>query len=122
MAMDCANELGLGTCFLGGIRFNADKVAKALGLSGSITPVVGMCVGYANSVADIRPKINKVYKEKYSLTQVKKEMKDYDKLMNKYYLKSFNKNYTFSSVCVKSLDQFDHNKTKELLEKQFKVK
>ncbi|MDE6477263.1 MAG: nitroreductase family protein, partial [Mycoplasmoidaceae bacterium] len=91
MAMDCANELGLGCCYLGGIRFEANKINKLLGLSGSITPVVGMCVGYPAKINPIRPKINKIYDEKYSLTKVKQEMNEYDKVMKKYYLNTFKK-------------------------------
>lgn len=121
MAMDCAIELGLGTCYLGGIRFQADKIKKILNLSGSITPVIGMCVGYPDKICAIRPKINKIYDEKYSLTQLKKEMKEYDKLMNEYYLKIFNKNYTFNSVNKKSVDNFDQKRDKKILKDQFKI-
>lgn len=122
MAMDCANELGLGCCFLGGIRFQADKIKKVLNLSGSITPVLGLCVGYPVKINPVRPKINKVYDEKYSLPKVKAEMKEYDKVMNEYYLNTFKKDTTFKKINAASIDKFDSKKNKQLLKDQFKLK
>lgn len=120
-AVNAAIELGLGTCYLGGIRFQADTIAKTLNLKGSITPILGLSVGYPNKIAPKRPKINKCYDEKYFLTKVKQEMKEYDKLMLNYYKKVFNKDYTFTTVNKKSIDKFDTTRNKQILKKQFKV-
>lgn len=120
-AVNAAIELGLGTCYLGGIRFQADAIAKTLNLKGSITPVLGLCVGYPNKIASKRPKINKCYDEKYFLTKVKQEMKVYDNLMLNYYKKVFNKDYTFTIVNKKSIDKFDTTRNKQILKDQFKV-
>lgn len=100
--MDAAIELGLGTCFIGGLRGQADTIKKALNLQGSIVPVLGLCVGYSNKVFAPRPKINKTYDNKYSLTTVKKEMKSYDTVMSKYYKKTFNKDTNFSKISAAS--------------------
>ncbi len=121
-AVNAAIELGLGTCYLGGIRFQADTITKTLNLKGSITPVLGLCVGYPNKIAPKRPKINKCYDEKYYLAKVKQEMKEYDKLMLKYYKKVFNKDYTFTIVNKKSFDKFDIIRSKKILRDQFKIK
>lgn len=119
--VNAAIELGLGTCFLGGIRFQADLIAKTFNFKGSITPILGLCVGYPNKIAPKRPKINKCYDEKYCLTKVNQEMKVYDKLMLSYYKKVFNKDYTFTVVNKKSIDKFDTTRNKQILKNQFKV-
>ena len=120
--VNAAIELGLGTCYLGGIRFQADTIAKTLNLNGCITPVLGLCVGYSSKVIIKRPKINKCYDSKYSLTKVKQEMKLYDQLMHKYYKKVFKKDYTFTIVNKKSIDNFDTIRNKRILKNQFKIK
>ncbi len=72
-AVNAAIELGLGTCYLGGIRSQADVIEKTLNFKGSITPILGLCIGYPNKIAPKLPKMNKCYDEKYCLSKVNQE-------------------------------------------------
>ena len=40
-----ANTLGLGACFLGGLRSNADQLVKPLNIEGKCLPVLGLAIG-----------------------------------------------------------------------------
>ncbi|EGZ31043.1 nitroreductase family protein [Malacoplasma iowae] len=82
--MNAAISLGLGTCFLGSIRVAHKFLKEKLNLSGQIIPLVGVVVGYSDNVNEIKPKLNKVYKEKYDLNQVKKEIDQYDQTVVEY--------------------------------------
>lgn len=82
--MNAAISLGLGTCFLGSIRVAHKFLKEKLNLSGQIIPLVGVVIGYSDKVNEIKPKLNKVYKERYDLNQVKKEVDAYDKTVTEY--------------------------------------
>jgi len=52
-----AAGLGLGTCYIGGIGHNCDKVCRALALPPGVLPVVGVAVGYPAESPPPRPRI-----------------------------------------------------------------
>lgn len=84
-ASDAAISMGLGTCFIGGVRTYSEKICQLLNLPDYTMPIVGLTVGYPNQKNDIKPKINKVYDEKYSIEKVKEELDEYNLLMSEYY-------------------------------------
>ncbi len=85
--LNASLSLDLGGCYLGGVRGNADVIAEKLGLTGQSTPIMGMAIGYPDNINDIRPKLNKVYKDEYCLNTVKEEVKAYNIVMEDYYTK-----------------------------------
>ncbi len=82
---DAALSLGLGGCYLGGIRGNIKAIAKKLKLEGQCTPILAIALGYPLKINDIKPKVNKVYENEYSLVMVKDEIKAYNVVMEEYY-------------------------------------
>lgn len=79
---NAAHEMGLGTCYIGGIRGNTNSIKEIknlLNITGKAFAVVALTVGKiknANSI--LKPKINRVYSEKYDLNKIEKEIKEYD--------------------------------------------
>jgi len=63
-----AESLGLGTCYLGGPPYMADRVAEKFDLPERVFPVVGVAMGYPDEDPAVRPRypINYVlFEEKY---------------------------------------------------------
>lgn len=56
-AMVAAESLGLGGVFIGGIRNNIAQVTELLGLPKFVLPLFGFCIGYPESVPDIKPRL-----------------------------------------------------------------
>ena len=65
-----AEALGLGTVYIGALRNDPERVAKAIGLPPHVMAVFGLCVGYANPAtqSDIKPRLPQsavLYRERY---------------------------------------------------------
>ncbi len=56
-AMVAAESLGLGGVFIGGIRNNIAQVTELLGLPKFVLPLFGFCLGYPESVPDVKLRI-----------------------------------------------------------------
>jgi len=56
-AMVAAESMGLGGVFIGGIRNNIAQVTELLGLPKFVLPLFGFCLGYPESVPDVKPRI-----------------------------------------------------------------
>jgi len=52
-----AESLGLGICYIGGIRNNSASVIELLGLPKHVFPVTGMTLGYPEKAPMIRPRL-----------------------------------------------------------------
>jgi len=122
-AASAAQSMDLGTCYIGGVRTYSDKLIKILDLPKYTYPVVGLTIGYKDKIEEHKPKINKVYLNKYKLLD--SEINEYDKKMVKYYEeRNENRNYSLSSIEMynkfKELKVFD--KQVETIKKQgFKI-
>lgn len=102
-AANAGLQLGLGSCYIGILRWNMEAIAKALNLSGSIVPIVGLTFGYIDHQNEIKPKINHVYKGKYDMKKIETEIQEYDDVMFKYYdSRNLNKkpNSKWSETCL----------------------
>lgn len=67
-----AESLGLGTCFIGGLRNDAARVAELLALPPGAFAVFGMCVGYAKDgvASEVKPRLPQdivLHREKYAI-------------------------------------------------------
>ncbi|CAM3963205.1 oxygen-insensitive NADPH nitroreductase [Alkalicoccus chagannorensis] len=61
-AQNCAlaaESMGLGICYIGGIRNNIQAVSDVLGLPDHVMPVFGLCVGYPENHSDKKPRLPK---------------------------------------------------------------
>ena len=79
-----AESLGLGICYIGGIRNNPEEVIKILELPRLVFPITGMTIGWPDGESQIRPRLplNAImHREKYDETTYEKALLDYDKEM-----------------------------------------
>lgn len=85
-----AESLGLGICYIGGLRNNPQGVSELLGLPDQVYPVFGYCLGYPDQNIDLRPRLplSVVLKEeKYNTEGDKETIKAYDDVVEGYYAK-----------------------------------
>lgn len=88
--MVCAAEqLGIGTCYIGSLRNNPAAIKDILGLPEGTFGVFGLCLGYPAEpmTAEIKPRLGQGalwFKEQY-LTDVEDEIADYDRRMSAFY-------------------------------------
>jgi len=59
-AQNCAvaaEALGLGICYIGGLRNNPQDVCELLELPDLVYPVFGFCLGYPDQVPELKPRL-----------------------------------------------------------------
>ncbi|WP_214815580.1 oxygen-insensitive NADPH nitroreductase [Exiguobacterium sp. s59] len=86
-----AESMGLGICYIGGIRNDLFAVKEVLGLPERVIPLFGMAVGVPASVEDQKPRLpfQHVYHEnayEANPEQIKQSLSDYDALIHDYYM------------------------------------
>jgi len=52
-----AESLGMGICYIGGLRNNPAEVSDVLQLPENVYPVFGLCIGYPDQDPDIKPRL-----------------------------------------------------------------
>ncbi len=104
--VDAALDLGMGSCYIGGMRPVSDKLIKDLNLPNGVFPVIGLTVGHIESQQEIKPKLDVVFEEKYDNSKMKKDADKYDEVMKAYYDKrsSNKKEANWSSETIKTYD------------------
>ncbi|GKS12990.1 NADPH-dependent oxidoreductase [Paenibacillus chitinolyticus] len=83
-----AESLGLGICYIGGIRNNPDGVAEALKLPELVYPVFGMCVGVPDQEPSLRPRLPQtavLHENGYQSERSDEGVRRYDETTRKYY-------------------------------------
>ncbi|MFT5571208.1 MAG: nitroreductase [Cryomorphaceae bacterium] len=85
-----AESIGLGCCYIGGIRNDPTKVTELLELPTLVYPVFGLCLGYPNQNPEIKPRLPRaaiVHQDKYVPAALMREVLDgYDTHVRDYYL------------------------------------
>jgi len=59
-AQNCAiaaESLGLGICYIGGLRNNPAEVSELLGLPQNVYPVFGFCIGHPEQDPEVKPRL-----------------------------------------------------------------
>ena len=82
-----AESLGLGICYIGGIRNNIRRIAELLKLPKFTFPVFGMTVGIPNSRNQVKPRMpleNQAFVDGYDLFE-STDLGKYDQLVEQYY-------------------------------------
>ncbi|MGB5963262.1 MAG: NADPH-dependent oxidoreductase [Coleofasciculaceae cyanobacterium] len=82
-----AESLGLGTVYIGAMRNKPEEVAATLGLPPHVFAVFGMCVGYADQAASIKPRLPQqavLHRETYQLNQ-EESIANYNEVMKAFY-------------------------------------
>lgn len=71
-AVIAAEAMGLGTCYIGGMRNQPEKVAEVLGTPKNVFPVFGLVVGHPDPArpADVKPRLPQeavLHREQYQV-------------------------------------------------------
>lgn len=85
-AAAAAESMGLGTCYIGALRNDPERVAAELGLPPRAMAVFGLCVGREDPArpAEIKPRLPQpvvVFRERYSLQAEMEQVAIYDETL-----------------------------------------
>ena len=83
-----AESVGLGICYIGGIRNNPLEVSTLLEIPRGVYPVFGLCLGYPDQESEIKPRlpISVIVKnETYNEEGDRESIKEYDERIRGYY-------------------------------------
>ncbi|MED4226235.1 oxygen-insensitive NADPH nitroreductase [Neobacillus cucumis] len=89
-AVIASESLGLGICYIGGIRNNLEEVKKLLNIPDRVIPLFGLAVGYPAHITDKKPRLpfEHVYHEdqyEQDMEKYFRQLNDYDQSISKYY-------------------------------------
>jgi nitroreductase len=90
-AQNCAvaaESLGLGICYIGGVRNDPQAVSELLELPELVYPVFGMCLGYPAQAPEVKPRLplSVVLKQdRYQDPDSLEGIKQYDRELRAYY-------------------------------------
>jgi nitroreductase len=83
-----AESLGLGICYIGGIRNNPQAVSELLDLPDQVYPLFGLCLGYSDQDSEVKPRLplSTILKEdSYQNPDNTDGIKAYDEQIRAYY-------------------------------------
>lgn len=83
-----AESLGLGVCFIGGIRNDPSAMAELLDLPEQVAPLFGMCLGHPDQNPQRKPRLPlsvTLKTERYDDTGDRAGIEAYDETMRQYY-------------------------------------
>lgn len=83
-----AESLGLGICYIGGIRNHLEEVGKILQIPERVIPLFGLAVGVPKKVTDKKPRLplaHVYHEEVYNSDQYKEQLMDYNQVISSYY-------------------------------------
>jgi len=87
-AVAAAESLGLGICYIGGIRNDPQQVSDLLGLPDRVYPVFGLCIGWPDQDPELKPRLPlsvTLKEETYDESDDLAAIAEYDALMRQYY-------------------------------------
>ncbi len=88
-AVVAAESLGLGICYIGGIRNDPQQVADLLELPDQVYPVFGLCLGWPDQDPMLKPRLPlsvTLKEERYDQTDDQAGIAAYDETLREYYL------------------------------------
>lgn len=90
-----AESLGLGICYIGGLRNNLEEVSKLLNIPSFVIPLFGMTIGYPVNQSSQKPRLpfEHIYHEdEYESDDsvLKKQLEDYNNTIQQYYTERTN--------------------------------
>lgn len=85
-----AESIGLGICYIGGIRNNMDEVSELLKLPEYVVPLYGLAVGHPDTETEKKPRLpfeNIYHEDTYELSEEKlvAQLKEYNDTISAYY-------------------------------------
>lgn len=112
---NAAESLGLGICYIGGIRNDINKVSQLLKLPKYTIPVYGMTVGYPNKKNQPKPRMpisNQVSQNTYDSLNFN-NLDEYESITNKYY-ETRSSNQQDTDWIQKNLDFFKNPRRQDI--------
>lgn len=86
-AVVAAESLGLSTVYIGALRNDAERVAQMLELPKESFAVFGMCVGYADTEAEVKPRLPQqavLFENHYKAPTEEQLRKEYDQTLGEF--------------------------------------
>ncbi len=85
-----AESMGLGICYIGGIRNDLEQVSEVLNLPDRVVPLFGLAVGHPAHESDVKPRLpfEAIYHEdgyERDEEKMKDTLKEYDDTISSYY-------------------------------------
>lgn len=83
-----AESLGMGICYIGGLRNNPTKVCELLELPQNVYPVFGFCIGYPEQDPEVKPRLpieSVLMQERYDSSLLAPGIDAYDEHIRAYY-------------------------------------
>ena len=87
-AVIAAESMGLGICYIGGLRNNPAEVSELLGLPEQVYPAFGLCLGYPAQDPEVKPRLAVdavLMQEVYDADAQSAHVAAYDEALSKYY-------------------------------------
>lgn len=87
-AVVAAESLGLGVCYIGGLRNAPAEVAELLALPDQVYPVFGLCVGWPDQDPQVKPRLPLdavLMQERYDASVLAARVAEYDETLLAYY-------------------------------------
>jgi FMN reductase (NADPH) len=124
-AVVAAESMGLGACYIGGIRNNLEAVCDLLHIPDRVIPLFAVVVGYPQQQPDKKPRLplHHVYHEEtyqQNSETYKSQLQAYDKEISSYYLERTNgkRNDTWSEQMANMLKSPKRMYMKTFIEKK----
>lgn len=119
-----AESMGLGICYIGGIRNHLEEVCKLLKTPNRVLPLFGLAVGYPAQITDKKPRLplHAIYHENeysQSLEENREQLEVYNQIISEYYLERTKgkRNDTWTSQMANMLEKPTRMYMKEFVEK-----
>ena len=83
-----AESMGLGICYIGGIRNHPAEVSELLGLPEQVAPLFGLCLGYPEQDPEVKPRLPSsmiVHENTYQTALDEATLERYDETVKHYY-------------------------------------
>lgn len=117
-----AESMGLGVCYIGGVRDGIIKISELLDIPEYVFPVFGLVVGYPNERNDIKPRIlfEGIYHTNRYNSHTKDIIKQYDETTKLYYSNRSGRksNRTWSETAIGSLAHLPRSFMKDFLNRR----
>lgn len=114
-----AESMGLGVCYIGGVRDGIIKISELLDIPEYVFPVFGLVVGYPNERNDTKPRIpfEGIYHTNRYNRNTKEILKQYDETTKLYYANrsGIKSNRTWSETAIGSFARLPRTFMKDFL-------
>ena len=117
-----AESMGLGICYIGGIRNHLEEVCKLLKIPSRVLPLFGLAVGYPEKMTDKKPRLpyEHVYHEneyEQNEEEYRNQLETYNKIISNYYAERTNgeRKDTWTSQMASMLEKHTRMSMKEFV-------